>query len=156
MTPIFYEIPHWMPLFLFSGGHIPVTFIEYPRDLHMLHAPFTITLPVHIVLGFQGNRSQTWQTRQIPPSAQKWMGMCYVPLWNMCHYETYFRLAWCRSGKNGPFWHLPQISDVQALSHRRQINTLSFHSYCIRRSSVFITESNIQTNNPLPTNKQIQ
>ena len=35
--------------------------------------------------------------------------VCCVPFWNMCHPETFFRLAWCAVLKNMHFWYTFQI-----------------------------------------------
>ena len=57
---------------------------------------------------------------------------CYVPFWNTCHPETYFRLAWCAGPKNVNFWNRFQISTVQTSSYRsRMINA---HSCSIKIS----------------------
>ena len=53
--------------------------------------------------------------------------MCCVPLWNMCHPETCFRLAWCAILKNVHFWNMSQIGTVHTSSYRsRMLNARSW------------------------------
>ena len=52
---------------------------------------------------------------------KNWHHTCYVPLWNVCHPETCFRLAWCTILKNMHFWNMFQTCTVQTSSYRSRI-----------------------------------
>ena len=87
-------------------------------------------------------------TETIGTSRKKILYTCCMPFWNMCHPETFFRLAWRTVLKNMHFWYMFQICTVKTLSYREQTTICLFNSLHLKKP-FFITEKQTK-------NKQMQ